>query len=146
MTDLAMARRRLPLLDAAIEKQRANADYYSRELGAGSPKLCHETQDAFFNRYLYPIVFDSVDQRDRAADYLRRRSIGTSKPYGDIARIASLHYGYEGDCPTAERVASRILVVPSHHGLGRHDLRRVVECLNGSWSQASQGGKSVWTN
>ena len=58
-TDLSLVRKRLAQLDAAIEIQRANADYFARTLNFESSMLCHERPNTFYNRYQYPLTFPS---------------------------------------------------------------------------------------
>ena len=121
-SDLAITINRLALLDSAIERQRANADFYSRTLKLDSGMLCSEKPGTFYNRYLYPIIFPSSEHRDLIAAYLHSRQIDTAKPYKDIADVAAAHYGYAGDCPVAEQIAKRVLVIPSHYSLKKKDV------------------------
>ena len=135
MSDLALIIHRLKRLDAAIEKQRSNADYYSRTLKLDSGMLCSEKSGAFYNRFLYPIISPSTEHRDFMANYLYPRQIDTSKPYCNIAEVAGAHYGYAGDCPTAEQIAQRVLVIPSSCSLRLRDLQHIAQCLNAGWAE-----------
>lgn len=132
-SDLAITVKRLALLDSAIKGQRANADFYTRTLKLDSGMLCSEKPGTFYNRYLYPIMFPSSEDRDKIAAYLHTRQIGTVKPYRDIADVAAAHYGYTGDCPVAEQIAQRVLVIPSYFRLREKDVRRIAQCLNSGW-------------
>jgi len=139
-TDLAMTIHRLALLDSAIERQRANAEIYSNNLKLDSCMLFSERPDTFYNRYLYPIIFPSSEQRDLIADYLQSRQIDTAKPYKDITEIAAEHYGYTGDCPVSEQIAKRVLVIPSHYNVRKEDVHRIAKCLNAGWAEISSRG------
>jgi perosamine synthetase len=134
-TDRDMAVRRLPLLGAYIEKQRSNADYYSRNLTVDADMLCTETPGAFFNRLQYPLRMPTPSQRDRLAASLREKQISTARPYKDIAAIAATHYGYTGDCPRAERIASTVLVIPCNHAIRATDIERIANCVNRAWAE-----------
>ena len=134
-TDLAMTINRLALLDSAIERQRANADYYSRTLKLDSCILSSEKSGSFYNRYLYPVIFPSQDLRDSIAAYLHGRQIDCAKPYKDIADVAATHYGYAGDCPVAEQIAKRVLVIPCHYSLKKEDIERIAQCVNEGWAE-----------
>jgi perosamine synthetase len=134
-SDLAIAIRRLALLDSAVEKQRTNADYYSSNLKLDPAMICSEKSGAFYNRYLFPITFASPEDRDFITGYLRSREIDTAKPYQDIAEIAAAHYGYAGDCPMAEQICKRVLVIPSNYSLKKEDVQRVARCLNAGWEK-----------
>jgi perosamine synthetase len=132
-SDFAITIKRLPLLDSMIEKQKANADFYSRTLKLDSGMLCSEKPGTFYNRYLYPILFPSSEDRDFIAAYLHSRKIGAIQPYKDIAEIAATHYGYSGDCPAAEQIAKKVLVIPSSHNLKVKDVQHIARCLNAGW-------------
>jgi perosamine synthetase len=132
-SDLALTRRRLAILDAAIERQRANASFYSRHLALGSEMLCRESPETFYNRYQYPVLFPSSSDRDRVAAYLHQREIGTAKPYKDIAEVARTHYGYEGGCTVAEAIAAKVLVIPNAHTLSQSDIERIAQNVNAAW-------------
>lgn len=142
MTDLATIRHRLAFLDSAIERQRANADLYSRTLKLDSGMLCCEKPGTFYNRYLYPIIFPSSEQRDSMASYLRSRQIDTAQPYKDVIDGAARYYGYEGDCPVAEQIAKRVLVIPSYHSLKEEDVERIARCVNAGWAEIKRSGLS----
>jgi perosamine synthetase len=136
-SDLAIAINRLALLDSAINRQRANADFYSRALKLDSTMLCSEKPGTFYNRYLYPITFPTTEYRDLIAAYLLSRKIDTAKPYKDIAAVAATHYGYTGDCPVAEQIAKRVLVIPSYYTLTKKDVQYIAQCLNEGWAEAN---------
>jgi perosamine synthetase len=134
-TDRDMTIRRLPLLASWIERQRSNADYYSRNLTVDAGMLCSETPGAFFNRLQYPILVPTSGQCERLAACLRKNQISTARPYKDIAAISVAHYGYAGDCPQAERIAERVLVIPCNHALKAADVERIAASVNRAWSQ-----------
>jgi len=140
--DLAIAKRRLALLDSAIEAQRANANVYSRTLKLDGSILCSEKPGTYFNRYLYPITFPSSEDRDLIAAYLFDHKIGTIKPYKDIVDVAVAHYAYEGDCAVAEQMAKRVLVIPNNYSLKKEEVQRIAECLNSGWQEIMSRGRN----
>lgn len=133
-SDLELAQKRLDLIDSVIARQRSNADFYSRALCIDSGLLFKEEPGAFYNRYMYPIVFNSSEGRDFMSSYLRKRKIETGKPYSDIVQVATMHYGYGGGCPISEQIARGVLTIPVHHALKRRDLLRVVQHVNAGWT------------
>ncbi len=139
-SDLAVTINRLVLLASAIERQRANADYYSRTLTLDPGMLCYEKPGTFYNRYLYPISFPSSEHRDFIADYLLRRQIDTAKPYKDIVEVAAKYFGYAGDCPAAEQIAKRVLVIPGNYSLKEEDVHHIAQCLNKGWEEIKLHG------
>ncbi|MBN1981008.1 MAG: DegT/DnrJ/EryC1/StrS family aminotransferase [Chitinivibrionales bacterium] len=133
--DLAITIDRLKLLDRAIHAQHVHADYYSSALKLKPEMLCVEKPGTFYNRYLYPILFDSTQQRDYMAAYLHKRHIGTIKPYNDVVEVATEHYGYRSDCPVTERISKRLLVIPSYANLTKKDTERIVRVVNEGWKK-----------
>jgi dTDP-4-amino-4,6-dideoxygalactose transaminase len=140
-SDLAIAKKRIPLLDSAIDRQRYHADYYSRSLRLNRGMLCTEKPGTFYNRYLYPITFPAPEQRDFIANYLFKNRIGAIMPYRDIVDIAATYYGYQGDCPVAEQVSRRILVIPSNYSLKNEEIQRIAQCVNEGWEKIANHGR-----
>lgn len=136
-TDLALTRKRLAQLDAAIEIQRANADYLAHALNLGSTILCYEQPNAFYNRYQYPLIFPSQEHRDLMAAYLHKKKIDTSKPLQDATDMAMKYYGYAGDCPVTEQLSKHVLVIPTYHTLKKEEIKNIAQCLNEIWAQIS---------
>lgn len=134
-SDLAITINRLAILDSAIEQQRANAAFYSRTLKFDAGMLCAEKPGAFYNRYLYPIAFPSSKHRDLMAAYLHSQQIDIAKPYEDIVKVATTHYGYAGDCPVAEQISKRLLIIPSYYSLKKGDVQRIAQFLNEGWAE-----------
>lgn len=142
-TDQGMIVRRLPFLQSLIERQRSNADYYSRNLAVDAGMLCSETPGAFFNRLQYPVLVQTSDQCDRLAACLRENQISTARPYKDIAAIAATHFGYNGDCPQAEHVARTVLVIPCNYAIKAADIERITSCVNRAWAAVAVRRKGV---
>lgn len=134
-SDLAITIHRLAFLESAIEARRANADFYSDTLNVDSNMLCSEKPGTFYNRFQYPITFPSPEKRDLVAAYLRSYQIDTAKPYKDIAEVAAAYYGYAGDCPAAEQIAKRVLVIPCNYSLKKEDVQRIARWLNAGWAE-----------
>jgi dTDP-4-amino-4,6-dideoxygalactose transaminase len=86
---------------------------------------------------MYPIVFPSSGDRDQIATYLRSHGIGTSSPYEEAIQGAAKNYGYEGDCPSAESLLKRTLVIPSFYALKSKDIEHILRCVNHGWAEIS---------
>ncbi|HSA00596.1 MAG TPA: DegT/DnrJ/EryC1/StrS family aminotransferase [Candidatus Paceibacterota bacterium] len=134
-TDRAATVRRLPLLDEWIKQQRMNAEFYLRNLAVDAGMLCTEKAGAFYNRLQFPLLTASREQCDQLAACLYENNISTTRPYKDIAEVATTHYGYTGDCPQAERIAKTVIVIPCNYFLKQTDVQRVSECVNRAWAQ-----------
>ena len=142
-TDRDSAVRRLSVLSSFVERQRSNADYYSRNLTVDADMLCREKPGAFFNRLQYPLLMQTSQECDQFAAFLRKDQISTARPYKDIAAIASEHYGYAGDCPRAERIAETVLVIPCSYALRTVDVERIATSANQAWGKVHGYGQSV---
>jgi dTDP-4-amino-4,6-dideoxygalactose transaminase len=141
-SDLATARKRLPRLDSMISSQRSHAEYYEHNLRLGLGMLCLEGPRAYYNRFMYPIVFPSTAERDKMAAYLRRKGVGTSRPYEEAITGAAKHYGYGGECPVAEQILRRTLVIPAFFKLKFLEVERIARFVNKAW-QGNVGSQAV---
>ena len=140
-SDLAIFRNRMALLDSMVKAQRANAEYYIRHLQLDPYLLCLERPRTFYNRFMFPITFRSSEGRDEIAAYLQSQQISSSKPYEEVIEGAATHYGYEGDCPVAEHLLRRTLVIPSHYKLKKRDITRIAQCMNAGWAKITNRGR-----
>ena len=135
LSDLVTAGKRLKYLNAAINQQRAYADFYAQNLNLEKDMLCMEKPGTFYNRYIYPIVYQSTSQRDLIAAYLHKHGIGTAKPYHDIAVVAATYYGYNGNCPVSERIANGVLAIPSYYKLNNKQIQCITQYMNDGWKE-----------
>jgi hypothetical protein len=144
-SDRDLSARRIATLASMVDRQRCNAEHYSRNLTVDAGMVCSETSGVYFNRLQYPLLLPTPGQRDRLAERLRQSQISTAKPYKDIAKIAAAHYGYTGDCPRAERIANTVLVIPCHYALNSADVERITDCVNCAWAEVADGGRKMGT-
>jgi len=133
-SDLATVRQRMMRLDSMIARQRSNASSYERRLRVGPSLICHQRAGTAYNRFMFPITFPTAEHRDLVSHYLTMHGIGTAKPYEDVIEGAARHYGYEGDCPAAERALKRTLVIPNQYMLGPGDIERIASKVNAGWA------------
>ena len=134
-TDRKLATHRLSSVGSSIERQRAIADYYLRNLTVDSDMLCWETPGTFFNRLQFPLLLSTPEQCEQMAEHLLENGISAARPYRGIATVAAAHYGYAGDCPQAERIAQTVLVIPCNHAINTAEMERIVTSVNQAWSQ-----------
>jgi len=136
-SDLALARARLLALESLIRRQRANAAFYDAHLALDPAMRRGESPGARFNRYLYPLVFPSTALRDAMAARLRAKGVGTARPYEDVIAGAAQNYGYAGDCPAAEALLRRTLIIPSHYKLRQRQVERICRSVNEAWARVA---------
>lgn len=133
-SDLAVFRRRWPGLDSMISSQTAHAALLEQHLHVAPAQLPIGEDRADSNHFMYPAVFATIDDRKALAAFLKRQGIGTATPYEDTADGAAKNYGYDGDCPAAEQLLKRTLVIPSYYALRTKDLERIVRSVNDGWA------------
>jgi perosamine synthetase len=136
VSDFAILLRRMPQLSSRIATQRIYADRYTRRFRRMAVQICLERPGTYYNRFMYPIVFASEEERDALAKDLRNRGIGTSTPYADVTQGAKAVYGYRGDCPITEQILKRALVIPVFHALRSVNVERIAQCISASLNQA----------
>jgi dTDP-4-amino-4,6-dideoxygalactose transaminase len=133
----------MPRLQALVARQRDIAQTYAKALDVQASMICHEPSGSNYNRYLFPVAFASRSDRDTMSDHLRRAGVDTMK-YGDeFALAAASHHGYGGDCPAAEALCSRVLVIPGYHSLGPGDVQHIVKSFNLGVAAARRPSRAV---
>ncbi|HSK94561.1 MAG TPA: DegT/DnrJ/EryC1/StrS family aminotransferase [Candidatus Angelobacter sp.] len=130
MTDLAAAigLAQLPKLDAANARRREIAARYDAELrGVVTPTVRRGVTHAY---HQYTI---RVSQRDRFADRLRERGVGSAIyypiPVHRQAPFVAMGLG-DGDFPVTERLTAEVLSIPVHPGLTDDEVGTVVAAVN----------------
>ncbi|CAD6492183.1 MAG: UDP-4-amino-4-deoxy-L-arabinose--oxoglutarate aminotransferase [Candidatus Argoarchaeum ethanivorans] len=129
--DLSLMLKKIVVFKRKVEIQRKNSFFLINELKDTSLRLPYESKDTYCNYYLFPIRFDSMEERDSVSDYLRNRGVDTSKLYSGTPLKSEQHYGYKRDCPNTENIADTILVVPNHYTLGEREIVKIAEHVKG---------------
>jgi len=132
-SDYAIAQRRMTNLNQVIDKQRENADYYIKNLRLDNPMLCHEKPGTHYNRFMFPVIFSSAEQRVFMRDALRKQGVDSATPYEEAIEGAAKYYGYQRDCPAAERLLKTTLVIPCHHRMTKREIEHIVDSFNAAW-------------
>lgn len=129
--------RRMPHLDSMIANQRTHAIYYENNLLLDPQMICKEPPGFYFNRFMYPIIFPSTLLKNMIASHLRRHGIDSSTPYEEAITGAAINYDYKGDCPIAESLLERTLVIPSYYKLGASEVKYIARQVNEAWTSSS---------
>jgi perosamine synthetase len=56
----------------------------------------------------------------------------------DVVSIAVKNYGYAGDCPVAEQLSKKVLIIPSYYSLKQKDVQHIARCMNAGWAEISK--------
>ncbi len=149
MTDISAALGRVQLrrLFEIARARRANAAWYDAELaglaGVTTPYVPEGTAHAY---HQYTILIDRERtrggmDRDAVRTYLAERGVDTGVYYPVPLHLTPLfaRFGYaRGDFPIAERIATQILALPIHPGLGPDHLSHVVRTLRAAVGAAAR--------
>ncbi|HEY4349211.1 MAG TPA: DegT/DnrJ/EryC1/StrS family aminotransferase [Gaiellaceae bacterium] len=121
---------KLPLLDAWNAERRAQAGFYSERLdGVGDlvlPPVAPKSEPVW---HLYPI---RTAEPDRLAEFLKERSIGTSRHYPEPAHLSAAyaHLGHKaGSFPVAEAIARECLSLPVFPGMREEQLEATAAAV-----------------
>ena len=138
LSDLITVERRKTLLPGLIERQRQNAEFYLKNLNLPEEYLCLEPVNSFLNRFMFPLKFRTEREACYFSEYLLKESISTTRPYLEVPEAAYQYYGYQNDCPMAEKLLKTTLVIPVHYLLGKKDLDKIVTSVNKAWNNLSE--------
>jgi len=128
-SDLRAMLKKLESFKKNVELQRRNSFFLIEELKNTSLSLPYESKDTYCNYYLFPIRFESKEERDSASNLLRDKGIDTSKLYSETPSKAKQFYGYKGDCPNTENLADTILVIPNYYTLSQNGLAKIAQIV-----------------
>jgi perosamine synthetase len=101
------------------------ATYFSRRLRL---ELAHGPSHPYLR---LPVFAASRRERDGICALSQRQGLGLSVAYPTpINEIPELRIAIDGRCfPSAQRVAERLLTIPTHHLLSENDKRAIAECV-----------------
>ena len=135
----AILRYRLSRLPKVVERRRANAAQYRRELDADAV-FAPPCRPGDFNTFHTFVVH--AEGRDALKAHLAEQGIRTTIHYPVPIHLqpVAAELGYrKGDFPACERQAERILSLPIHQFLSREDVTYVAETIN-RFMQSNRAG------
>jgi len=123
-------RHKLPHLDEANESRHTAAAFYAHELeGVGDLLLPQILPGSAPVWHLYVV---RTAGRDRLAEFLRNRGIGTGLHYPQPVHLAPAYawLGHrDGEFPVAEQLARDVLSLPMFPGISEEQLQTVVVAI-----------------
>lgn len=131
--DINITKKRMINLNYMIEKQRENAGYYLKHLEIPKDMLCLEPPNCFYNRFMFPIKFRSVEESQSFSDLLLNNNISSSRPYLDVIDGAYKYYGYQRNCPSAERLLLNTIIIPVNYRLHKKEIAKITMVINKGW-------------
>jgi len=112
-----------------VKKQRENSLFLLEQLNDTDLVLPFEMKGTWCNYYLFPVLFENKEKRDRASKFLFKKGIDTAKLYHLTPVLARKFYGYSNTCPNTEAFVEKILVVPNHYTLRYEDLVKISNAI-----------------
>jgi perosamine synthetase len=134
-SDLCIARKRMSEIASQVQRQQANADFYTEHLTVDVRMLCGPPEGVMTNRYQYPLRFRSQAERDSMAADLLADGVDSARYLDDVIDVAREEFEYAGDCPVSERLAKTTLIIPSSYNLKQRTVRRIAAAVNDSWQR-----------
>ena len=128
-SNLSVFLRKLKTFKEKVERQRRNSNMLLEELKDTNLKLPYERKNTWCNYFLFPILFESEDERDYVYKYLRKAGVDSAKLYSTTPYVAKKLYRYKGDCPNTEEFASRVMTIPNHYTLTKSELIKIANII-----------------
>lgn len=128
-SDMHVFLNKLETFSEKVEKQRKNSKMLLEKLQNTDFVLPYELKDTKCNYFLFPIVFNNKEKRDTIHEQLRNSGIDTVKLYNLTPGIAKKFYGYNGNCPNAEKLAERVLIIPNYYTLSNKELLKISNSI-----------------
>jgi len=136
-SDLAVFIRKLATFRAKVELQRKNSQTLLKELENTDLILPYERRDTWCNYFMFPVLFESKEERDNAHISLRKMGVDTAKLWCMTPSTARRFYGYRGDCPNTEDFVDRLLIIPNYHTLKSGEVSNIIRAIQ-SWNGDSK--------
>ena len=138
----AVASRQTVRFPRRVEQQRTNSLRLLSRLGVVDDIVLPKERDgARYNYHLFPILLRNSEERTALRAAMWTQFVDTSMIYCDVVRQCG-RFGYQGNCPTAESVADRLITIPNHAALSTCDVDKVAE----SFLASLRGYRKVQTS
>lgn len=121
---------KLPLMEKVNENRRATAKRYLE--GIRNPALILPFVPAYA-QHVWHIFAIRCQERDRLADYLSARGIGTNRHYPIPMHLQECYRDLgirEGQLPIAEQISRTQLSLPMYYGMTDAEIDYVIRTLN----------------
>lgn len=126
---IAVACRQAARLEHRVQWQRARSlQLLDRLTATEGVVLPYERQGSRANYHLFPVLVRSAEERAAVMASMWSKFIDTSMIYSNVVHEAR-RFGYEGGCPVAESVATRLLTLPNYAALSEQDIDDVAEAF-----------------
>lgn len=114
----------LDRIDELLDARKRIYEAYAEEFAARPSALKLVPHSS--NKAYVPVLFDSAATRERVYNGLKECNVHPRRYfYPTLTDFAPYCYG-RGTCPVADDIASRVLTLPTYHGLPLDDVRAIA--------------------
>ena len=117
----------LRYIQEILDKRKLISHEYSKELSEKSLVIPEIQKDANYNFAYYPIILESEEVLLKIKAILESNNIFPRRYF--YPSLDNLNY-VEGECPTSQDIASRILCLPMYHSLSLPEQYRIHQLIN----------------
>ncbi len=118
-----------------ISRKRKIADWYNNQLSNLPLQLPKELKDVFHTYWMYTVMVDDANKRDKLRAYLKEKGIET-RPAFHPAHQMPMYYTEGASFPVAESLALKGINLPSYPELNESDVKFISEQIKIFFSHA----------
>ncbi len=112
--------------DKIITKKREIANWYNNQLDDLLLQLPKESKDVFHTFWMYTVMVNDADLRDKLRVFLKEKGIETRPAFHPVHQMP-MYYKEGVSFPVADNLASRGLNLPSYPNLNDSDVKYISE-------------------
>jgi len=118
-----------------ISRKRKIANWYNNQLSDLPLQLQKEAKDVFHTYWMYTVMVDDANKRDKLRAFLKEKGIET-RPSFNPAHQMPMYYKKGVSFPVAENLALKGINLPSYPELNESDVKFISEQINKFFSYA----------
>ena len=116
--------------DSILKERKDICDRYVEGLANSGLKLFKIRDEVDWNYSYFPVIFKSIEQREKVVDLLNENKIFPRRYFHpSLNKISPLPSEYKVDCPLSEFVSDRIICLQLFIGLSNEDQDRIIEII-----------------
>jgi perosamine synthetase len=118
-----------------ITKKREIAYWYNNQLTDQPLQLNKEALDVFHTYWMYTVMVDDAEKRDKLRTFLREKGIETRPAFHPVHQMP-MYYKKGDSFPIAESLALKGINLPSYPELNKNDVKYISEQIKKFFSHA----------
>jgi len=118
-----------------ITKKREIANWYNNELNDQPLQLHKEAKDVFHTYWMYTVMVDDTENRDKLRTFLKEKGIETRPAFYPVHQMP-MYYKESVSFPVAESLAINGINLPSYPELNESDVKYISEQIKKFFNHA----------